>query len=220
VGSRRVVDRGDHAEQLARALAEPARDLAVLVGLQVLKGIDEVGAVVTRPGTGVMLGLSLNRAVWPNRFRYALAAGPIDIGFPGKDLSLMDGAAFHRAAAALDRARAEGLPLALHDSVGDGPAGGAVRGLAESALALHGSVMSSWKPATARAALTWWAMRERRLVDGDAAHPTQANVAKRLGLDQSTISRQLASADAMRLADLERSVCETLDAVSPLGNSS
>jgi hypothetical protein len=194
--SRRAPDRS----RLARAVAKALRDLASAwpddwaAPPITTRGLDEISGVLRRPEHAFDALAELNAAIWPQRFRAALAGGSVDVAARTRNAGAMDGPAFHRAADALLRAKRKDLPLVL-----------AVDFLApeeqrvlEQAMRLHGAVVAAWKPSRA-AAVT--ALR---------ATGTQKAAARRLKVTPQSVSEALAAAHGSEIVALEAAIRERL----------
>jgi len=144
--------------------------------LESTRGLDEVSGVLAtrRPAFDVVT--TVNVALWPHRFRFAIADGTLDVVGERGRASDMDGPAFHRTADALARARRDGLPMALALAHGDATE---LR-MAEALAALHHTLVAGWTPTIARA------IQLHRPPGGPAL--TQAEVARELGNTQQAVS--------------------------------
>ena len=142
VGSRKVEDRQALADRLQATLPRVAEDFQAewVAPLVATRGIDELSATLRKPHRVFDLMVVLNLSLWPQRFRFGVASGAVDIGLDSGDAAAMDGPAFHAASEAVARARHEGLPLALRlPEMNERCAG-----LAESVARLHGAIVQSW----------------------------------------------------------------------------
>lgn len=103
VDSRRIGNRRVFEKKLGAALlqinAAFSRDFAA--PFLVLKGLDEIGAVATSFAHGYEMLRLLWRELSPQKIRIAVCYGAIDIGVESRQVSRMDGPAFHQAAAML-----------------------------------------------------------------------------------------------------------------------
>ena len=201
VTSRRVANRAALHERLQRSLEGLEADKAAWVApLVPVKGIDELSGVLAQPARAFDLALKVNLAVWPERFRYALAEGAIDVAFETRRAPAMDGSAFHRAADALARARSEGLPFTLSAV----ELGTASRDSVEALLALHAQLMRQWTPREAEAVLAY-----RR-------HDNQSAAAQELGVSQQAISDALKRASHPLLVRAEDAARARLAEIFPV----
>jgi hypothetical protein len=189
VASRRAPARRTLGRRLEDVLAACAREFAWRAPLMSTRGLDELSGVLAAPAPAFDVCAWLNEALWPQRFRFALACGGIDVAPDSTAAADMDGPAFHLAADALARARAADLPFAVNLPGRDG----AACALIEALGTLHGAMTAQWTPGAARAML---ALRQAG---------TQREAAKALGITQQAISRALRRArqhelDAARTA--------------------
>lgn len=186
----------------ARVLDHPDAGSAWVAPLEAVRGLDELSGVARRPGPALRAAFHLTLALWPHRFRFALARGRLDVGVAGGRASAMDGPAFHRAADALERARRDDLPCAF--AVPEWPAA-ATAGL-ESSLRLHFLWVADWTARQAEVYRLWRALGVQR------------DVAERLDVTPSNVSMTLDRAHAHELAANERSfpaLLDWLDALAP-----
>jgi predicted DNA-binding protein (UPF0251 family) len=198
VGSRQVADREAFEARAKATLADLATawpDAGWVAGPILTRGIDEVAAVLARPRRAFDFAVGLNLAVWPQRFRFALASGTIDIGLEAGNVADMGGTAFHHAADAIARARRDRQPFAL--ALEDCPE--ATAGLVEAAAALHQAIVVRW---TEREAATVRAYRQAG---------SQAAAAERLGVSQQAVSDAMRRAVASDLARAEDAIRHWLD---------
>lgn len=166
----------ERIEQVLTAVNDAHRD-EWIAPLESTRGIDEVSAVLRRRKHAFDIIAAVNLALWPQRFRFALADGPLDV--TGPSASDMDGPAFHGAADALARARDEHLTLAV---AFEGTTVAQQR-MAESTAELHQTLVAGW---TEQIATT---IRFRR--PPGRAQRTQAEVAAMLGNTQQAVSDSL-----------------------------
>lgn len=206
VGSRQVAERAVLAERLEKALGElPARtgSEAWIAPLTSVRGIDELSAVLRRPGPAAAAKLLLDVALWPHGFRFALALGDIDVGLDTGRAEAMDGPAFHRAADALERARAERRSFALAVETWPREVARAV----EAAVALQDAVVGAWTETRARVVQVALRLRELR----GAGRGLQSALALELGVKQPTVSQHLAKAHWREIETLLESLPAGLD---------
>ncbi len=215
--SRKVRNRASLSKQLERELAYLQGDKAPgrlaarghrpqpeawLAPLESVRGIDELSGVCRTPGVALAAAFHLTLALWPHRFRFALARGPLDVGLETGEAGAIDGPAFHLAADALARAHEEKRPLTFTVPEWEPAAVAAL----EDAFGLH------------RAFTKEWTKRQREVVQAWYRHETQHEVAKVLGISQSTVSETLDRAHALELLALETSLpahLDWLDTLSP-----
>lgn len=184
--SRRVEDREGLAARIEAVLAglNHRHRADLLAPLETTRGLDEISAVLARRRPAFELVVGLNLALWPHRFRFALADGYLDV--VGERASDMDGPAFHRAADALARARKHALPLTLDFE--RSPAAGAR--LAEAAARMHHLMMGQWTEKIAEVVRALHPLTRTEEV-------SQGVVGARLGKTQQAVS------DLVRKAQLD-----------------
>ncbi|MFG0330145.1 MAG: hypothetical protein ACF8PN_09635 [Phycisphaerales bacterium] len=189
--SRKVERRRAFAEELRAALSATVGRFPIwFADLTPTRGIDELSGVLHEVDRAFDIMVDLNIQIWPHRFRFALARGVIDVGLESTDAGAMDGTAFHRGADALDRAKTEGLALAIELPFLDRREASVVEQLAT----LHGDIMRRWTP------------REAESVRIYRETGSQVRAAKRLGVTQQATSDALRRGLAGRLVECEQSI--------------
>lgn len=115
VGSRSVADREGLRERLQRGIERTNGHLEdrLVAPFTTLKGVDEVGGVLTDPGAAYRPLREIAEAVHPTAIRFAVVWGRIDIGAASDDVSEMDGPAFHEADQLLADLEDDGRAVAL-----------------------------------------------------------------------------------------------------------
>jgi len=194
-----------------RSLAEPGNQMvrgprlqpeAWLAPLESVRGLDELSGVCRQPGPALGAAFHLTLALWPHRFRFALARGPLDIGLETGQAGAIDGIAFHRATDALARARKEKLPFAVAVPEWEEASQAAI----EDALRLHRVFVIDWTKRQAQVVQAWYRSE------------TQQEVAHAVGISQPTVSESLDRAHAQELLALEEHLpahLDWLDTLSP-----
>lgn len=182
-GSRDLDDRSAFGARLRDILEWTTRHHRedLLTRLQMQAGIDEFGAVI-RPGSVGAVVVRLWQELQSVPVRYALADGPVDVllhadpdGEGLHEFSSADGPALHRASDLLDELRSTDSLFGVRSGAGRG-AGRILSTLGEMTY-LH---LQSW---TERQAQVFFTYRRTGL---------QTETARRLEIDQSTVSRTLA----------------------------
>jgi len=149
VASRQVVDRRGLVDQVAKGLRSArARYAPHMLAPPARTAGDSVVFALSVSDDAYDIALLLDRVSWPHRFRWALASGTVDVGQRSRNVTEMDGPAFHRAAGALQRARHEDLPFALDLADRSAP----VQRLVEWLMRLCAEIRSDWTAAEARVA--------------------------------------------------------------------
>lgn len=99
VESRSVEDRESLYTQLEAGVrrANDAVEDHLVAPFTTLKGVDEVGGVLTTPGQSYRAMRELADAIHPTAIRFAVVWGHVDVGSDASDVAKMDGPAFHEA---------------------------------------------------------------------------------------------------------------------------
>ncbi|MCA9752969.1 MAG: hypothetical protein KC591_12310 [Gemmatimonadetes bacterium] len=204
--SRRKPHRAELAQKIEAVLGavNVEQESSLLAGLETTKGLDEISAVLSRATPVFDIITRINLALWPDRFRFALADGALDLGEPGDPASRYDGPAFHRAAEALARARREKRPLALAIEAADPAACRVV----EEACRLHHETLRDWTDAAHEAATL-------ARTDNAGESPTQQEIARALGVTQPAISTRLRQARHSELLAAEEAIRGWLAGIKP-----
>ena len=184
VASRRAPRRAELAARLERCLTALREHPDWQAPLMSTRGLDELSGVLRCPDAAFDIVHTVSLAVWPQRFRFSLAAGPLDLARDSRVAADMDGPAFHRAANALARVRDTGQAVGFDLPASDP----AVVRLAETAANLHQLTVAHWSPAAAAAAAAY------------ETSGTQAEAAQRLGVTQQAVSAALHRAQQAELA--------------------
>ena len=190
IDSRHARDRAALAERIEAVLAQLGGRDWWRAAPMTTRGIDEMSAVLARPERAYDAAFELNLAIWPARFRVALADGPLDINPHSRVAADMDGPAFHAAAAATGRARDEERAFAVALSGIDL----SQRDLVEALAHLHDTLMQRWS----RRALPALRLYHAGL--------TQEQVAERLAVTQQAVSAMLGRAHWQQMAQARAAI--------------
>ncbi len=177
--SRRIEKRDEFQRVVEATCGELNRDheRQLRAEFAILKGIDEIAAVLLSVSAVYEIVDAVGRALYPQRMRFALARGEVDTGLQSTEVGRMDGPAFHKAAAIMAELKANRLPfgMAVEDSAFD------------DALAGAASLIQMAK--ARRSERQWAAVREYERLG------TQARAATELDVSQQAISHALVTAD-------------------------
>lgn len=198
VDSREITDRTGFRKTFteARERVTDQYGSAFVAGPSVLKGIDELGAVLSTLETLYDVAITLQNVLHPHAIRLAVASGDITVGEAGS-VAHMDGEAFHRATELLEAIERDGLRFGL--DTGTRPLDTALAD--EINLLLH--VRESWTD------------RQRDVVTRYERAPTQEAVATDLGISQQAVSNVLQSASWPLVATIEERLRESLATAWP-----
>lgn len=197
VGSRDVADRDAFQRDLVAACetATERCEGAVVAPFAVLKGVDEVGGVLTSVAPVYDAVRALADGIAPQEMRFAVARGRIDVGYETGDVARMDGPAFHRANDLIEGI--ESSRLLFEAAVDDSRLDTAVAD--EITLLLR-----------QRAA---WTERQHEVISLYREYGTQYDVAEALGISQQAVSKSLRGVDWRMVTAIEDRLRETLEAL-------
>lgn len=163
--------------------------------LEPLKGIDEVGGVLTGPQELYDVLDGLRERLHPQELRVAVAAGSVDVGLETGDISRMDGPAFHRADELLSELGSSSLRVAFDFE----------RAPLDAALADEVNLLFLLKRR--------WTDRQRDIVRAYRDTESQGAVADELGVSQPAVSQALARASWPAVREIEGRLRSTFEAV-------
>jgi hypothetical protein len=201
VHSRRVQNRSAAHRLIERALTDTNRRFAaeLWAPLTLTHGIDEFSGVLLTPETAADLLRHLNLQLHPLQFRLGIGRGEVEKFAAHDTAGKLDGTSFHRAADALERARADHLPLAIKLAP-KSEAGWVVRAIEALAL-LDSTIRADWTPAVVGIA---------RILAAAPSPPTQAELGRRSKRSQQAVSRAFRRGRFDELALAEASLRELL----------
>ena len=194
VASRKIDATDPFQKKIERALARLnlAYAKAIYAPFKVLKGRDEMGAVLTSISGLYSMLIEFYSFTRPAVTRFALVKGEVDTGLRSKDTAKMDGLAFHRAAKMIDEMKKNKVLFQM--------AGG-------------DEFLDPIFTASINASLTLrqnWTSHQWRIVLEYEKHETQAAAAKRLGITQQAVSEVLLSAQWERIKNIESALNQSL----------
>lgn len=203
VDSREITDRTGFRKTFteARERVTDQYGSAFVAGPSVLKGIDELGAVLSTLEPLYDVAITLQNVLHPHAIRLAVASGDITVGEDGS-VAHMDGEAFHRATELLDAIERDGLRFGLDTDTR--PLDTAIAD--EINLLLY--VRESWTD------------RQRDVVTRYERAPTQEAVATDLGISQQAVSNVLQSASWPLVETIEERLRVSLATAWPDAGSS
>ena len=185
--SRRIEDRDEFQRRLEGVCEQLNRDYRADLRAEftILKGIDEIGAVLLSVSHVYDMIDFVERGLYPERMRVAVVGGEVNTGLRGKEVGRMDGPAFHDAAAVMSKLKDTKLPfwMVVDDRVIDDALGGAASMI----------VMAKAR----RSRRQWEAVREYERLG------SQALAAAELNVSQQAISHALVTADYRKIRWVE-----------------
>lgn len=195
VESRRIADRAAFGDRLAAALATVNETYdTVHAPFDTLRGIDEIGGVLTDVADSYAISAAINVAVAPQRLRFAVATGGIDLHADSGDVGRMDGPAFHAADVLLQRVEDAGLHFGL--DTGDAWADRLLAGQVNLLYLFRGT----------------WTAKQAAAMDAYERTGSQSAAAAELGVTQQTVSERLQAIRWRQFGHLERTLNRCLAA--------
>jgi hypothetical protein len=194
IGSRKVEDRKNFEIKLKKAIATIVERYQHewVAPLAFEKGIDEIGAVIKNRAALYNIIADVNNAIAPQQIRFVAYKGKIDLGLKERDITAMDGEAFHSAAAMMQELKASGMILKCNTT----------DPLFDKALENQVNAISILKEN--------WTERQREIFNLYKELNNQAEAAKRLQITQQAISNALQQIDAFKIIDLEKNILSWL----------
>lgn len=175
VQSRRISDREnfqDRVEETCKKInAMYVKDL--YADFKILKGIDEIGGVLSDMSSAYGIIATISEELHPNSMRFALVFDYIDTALKTRNVTKMDGSAFHKASDMLHRLKSSKLIFDM--SVGDTAIDTAIAGQVNLILLLKRN----------------WSARQHQVVREYELTKNQSVVAENLGITQQAVSKIL-----------------------------
>jgi lambda repressor-like predicted transcriptional regulator len=199
-----IIDREQFATNLIATIEEIRSSYPTdwIAPLARVRGITELAAVLTTPANAFAMGVGLNITIWPQRYRFALVQGELDMGLESGNVALMDGPALGTAFTLLSRAKDQDLPWTI--DLGDQLVESCR--LFESAAAMHSLITANWSPVRLDI------VREFR------KSGTQAEVARQLNISQQAVSQALSRAHIRQLLAVEDAIHDWLGCLAAGGS--
>lgn len=192
VRSREITDRDAFRARLQRACSRCSERDDVLAPFSVLKGIDEIGGVLSSAEGLYRIAVSFSDALRPHVIRLTAVGGPVDVGLDTGDVAAMDGPAFHEADDRLESMGRSGLRVTFT----------ADEERLDAALTGEMNLLL-----THRDGLT---DRQREVIRASREHETQGAAAESLGITQQAVSKALRRAAWPMVSTIEERLDETL----------
>lgn len=206
VGSRDIEGREEFRRTLVAACerATERSEPHVDAPFELLKGIDELGGVLTSPAPVYDVVDGFAAALRPHELRVAVAGGEIDVAAETGDVTRMDGPAFHRADELLADLTGSDFRFAMDL---DGPPE-SDESTDPRAAALGDALADEVNLLLFRK--RQWTDRQREVVARYEEYGSQREVAEELGVSQPAVSRALDRAMWKPLREIEGRLRETL----------
>jgi len=203
VCSRKIENRDDFQKSLVKVLKEINKEYneGIYANFKILKGLDEIGAVLENFKHIYKIISRILDRIYPNSMRFALVYDYIDTALDSKDITRMDGPAFHRASEMISS-------------------------LKESKSFFDMSINDEWaKPISALINLILlfkdrWTDRQHRVINEYEKELNQKKVAKKFNLTQQGVSQILNRTKWKQINNLENQlndiICNYNESVVPV----
>ena len=165
------------------------------IPLKQWKGIDEIAAVIRKPGSIYKVITAINEKLDPEAMRFVLAKGEADIGPKAKDVSSLDGSVFHDAANHMMAIKKEKWLFGITGEEN------------QNAKALHTQINSLLLIRTS------WTETQRKIFYAYAETGNQEKAAKKLRITQQSVSKTLRLISAAQVLELEHQLTEWANVV-------
>jgi len=190
VASRKLDHREDFQKKLNQICFEVNQRYKndLYANMKIIKGADEIGCVFKSvKNTYEMLDFIWNE-IQPQKMRFVLVRGLIDTAVSTKDVTQMDGPAFHRASNMMVSLKKSGLLFEM--SVGDD--------LTDTALVGQVNLITMIKNS--------WSSRRREIVRIYDEEGNQEIVADKMGISQQAVSKNLKESMWNKIKPLEENL--------------
>jgi len=194
VSSRKIIDRQGFQNLLENACNEANQDYGnnILAPFKISKGSDEVAGVLVDISNIYKIITSFFRWIYPHQIRFALVYDYIDVSVDTKDVSKMDGPAFHNASVDISELKSVGtlFKLSVYDLIID------------SAIENEISLLLMMKMN--------WTQLQYNIIDEYTKNEKQIEIAKKLGTSQTFVSRTIHKLKGKELDHIEKNLNYTL----------
>lgn len=199
VDARSVDDRDALRNSLDEGIARANEALRehLVAPFTVLRGVGEIGGVLTDPEKSARALRELAEAVLPVEIRFAVVYGEIDVGLATEAVSRMDGPAFHEADRRLDALAANDKAVAFVDPD--------VEPWIRTLLADQLGLLLTMKQG--------WTAYQAELVRAYRREGSMQAIADRRDVSVQTVSQTLARANAREILAVESNLDSALSAV-------
>lgn len=175
ISSRRINNRETFRKKIEEIL-EKTNEIYnedIFSGFKILKGIDEMGGVLSNISNSYKIINDISGQLYPDRMRFVLVYDYIDTGMETLDVSKMDGPAFHRASDIMNSLKKSRLMFDM--SIGDKMIDSAITGQINLILLMKKN----------------WSTKQHQIVKEYKNTENQDDVAKNLGISQQAVSKTL-----------------------------
>lgn len=188
VHSRRIKNRKEFQQKLKQACNSVNLQYKgeLHAEMKLIKGVDEIGGVYNRPDRLYDSISIIMDGIFPQKMRFVCISGQIDVGLMQKNVSKMDGPAFHKAAENIDLLRKRPEML-FHVELGNHILDIAICGQINLLLLYRDN----------------WSQTQFDLIQEYRKCDNQAQVAEKFGISQQAVSKSLISSKWLLMRKVE-----------------
>lgn len=175
IHSRRITDRDDFQKRIEKTcqLVNTLYSEDTYADFKILKGIDEIGGVLTSMSKTYEIITTILEEIYPNLMRFVMVFDYIDTAVATRDVTKMDGPAFHKASDMIYKLK--GSKLVCDISANDKMIDTIVAGQINSILLMKIN----------------WSVRQHQVVKEYERTMNQSKVAENFGMTQQAVSKIL-----------------------------
>jgi len=175
VGSTGIRDREGFRERIERACTAANRAYSedAYAGFKVLKGLDEIGGVLSGLRHAYRVIDTIAEHLRPNAIRFVVVWGQIDTAAETRDVARMDGPAFHLGAEMMLELKQSGLRFALRSD----------HELLDAAISGEINLLLMLKES--------WTAKQHEVIEAYRNTGSQSEAARLLGVTQQAVSKTL-----------------------------
>lgn len=194
VASRKIESRPEFQKKIEEVCYEINNQYhnSLYANFKIIKGLDEIGGVLTDISDIFRIITLVFDSIYPNLIRFALVYGHIDTGLETKDITKMDGPAFHKAASSITDLKESGLLFKF--SVDDIITDCAIEGEINLILMIKNR----------------WTHKQYKIIREYKKSGNQSDVARAFQVKQSLIWRTLKHLNWKELNHIEKNLNHTL----------
>ena len=175
IHSRRITDRDDFQRRIEKTcqIVNTLYSGDTYADFKILKGIDEIGGVLTSMSKTYEIITTILEEIYPNLMRFVLVFDYIDTAVATRDITKMDGPAFHKASDMIYKLK--GSKLVCDISANDKMIDTIIAGQINSILLMKIN----------------WSVRQHQVVKEYERTMNQSKVAENFGMTQQAVSKIL-----------------------------
>lgn len=194
ISSRKIKNREDFQEKLINAYDKLNIKYTedIYADFKIIKGLDEIGAALNSISNIYEMITEIQNQIYPNSMRFVLVLDTIDTGLEEKDITKMDGPAFHKASSLMTSLKESKSFFCM--SVEDKQI--------EKLIINVINVTLSYRER--------WNQKQRQVIKEYEITKNQKKVAKKYNISQQAVSNRLKTANWKAIKELEKSLTDLI----------